>query len=229
VAEVEGDWAALATLVKTHRRRLGIPTQGAAAERAGFSPNTWQRLESGKPISMRSLSIVAAVLGWYPTDPMKILEHGIDALSADPTPTQDAPEAARPQIGAIGVGMPAEADPLTPQQVIAQTLHHIADEGHTVETALAVADDVIHALQAAGHRIIQGEIPAEIRLLTAVRAAVDESGIRHVHLSRTLGLTTKHLSSLLTGKTPLSIGWADRIATACGLSLDIRVGGDGER
>lgn len=107
MAEVEGDWAALAALVKTHRRRLGIPTQGAAAERAGFSPNTWQRLENGKPISMRSLSIVAAVLGWDPTYPMKILEHGIDALSVDPKPTQDAPEPARPQIGAIGVGSPA--------------------------------------------------------------------------------------------------------------------------
>ncbi|GAA2990500.1 hypothetical protein GCM10017559_08150 [Streptosporangium longisporum] len=129
---------------------------------------------------------------------------------------------------------PDVAERLTPQQVIAQALLRFASEGGFDETELAektaldVADDVAHALQAAGHKIITGEVPAEIRLLTAVRAAVDNSGIRHVHLARTIGLTTKHLSALLTGKTPLSISWAEQIVAACGLSLDIRVGSEME-
>jgi hypothetical protein len=116
--------------------------------------------------------------------------------------------------------------------VIAQALLRFASEGGfdetelAEETALDVADDVVHALHAAGHKIITGEIPAELRLLAAVRATVDDSGIRHVHLARTLGLTTKHLSALLTGKTPLSISWAEQIVAVCGRTLDIRVNGE---
>lgn|GEM_PF-5699852 len=121
-----------------------------------------------------------------------------------------------------------EVERLSPQQVIAQALLCFASESGFEETTLAVADDVIRALHTTGHKIIEGEVPAEIRLLNAVRNAVDDSGIRQVHLARTVGLTTKHLSAMLTGRAPLSISWADQILTVCGRTLDIRVSGDGD-
>lgn len=116
----------------------------------------------------------------------------------------------------------------TPQEVIAQALHHIAGEGHTDETALAVADHVIHTLRVAGYKISQVEIPAEVRLLAAVRALVDESGIKQIHIARKLGVSPKHMSALLTGKAPLSISWAEQVVAACGRSLDICISENGD-
>lgn len=75
-------WDALAKAVRDRRRELGIPTQKAAAELAGISQNTWQRLESGKPISLTSLNAVADVLGWPPSLPTAILESGPEVVRA---------------------------------------------------------------------------------------------------------------------------------------------------
>jgi transcriptional regulator with XRE-family HTH domain len=54
---------------------LGIPTQAAAADLAGISINTWQRLENGQQISMSSLSAIAKALQWPATHAADIL-HG---------------------------------------------------------------------------------------------------------------------------------------------------------
>ncbi|MER5647279.1 helix-turn-helix domain-containing protein [Streptosporangium sp. NPDC002524] len=74
--------ALLGQAVRNRRRELGIPTQRAAAELADLSHNTWQRLESGKQISLTSLNAVAEVLGWPMSYPTSILELGLIAPSA---------------------------------------------------------------------------------------------------------------------------------------------------
>lgn len=78
-------WGALAKATRERRRELAIPTQRAAADLAGISQNTWQRLESGKPISLTSLNAVAKTLRWPPTHPTTVLELGPDAPSASET------------------------------------------------------------------------------------------------------------------------------------------------
>ncbi|WP_436759363.1 helix-turn-helix domain-containing protein [Streptosporangium sp. V21-05] len=67
------DWPALARAVRARRRELGIPTQEDAGRRAGISPNTWQRVESGTPVSPSSLVAVAGLLGWDAGRPAAIL------------------------------------------------------------------------------------------------------------------------------------------------------------
>ncbi|WP_326646635.1 helix-turn-helix domain-containing protein [Streptosporangium sp. NBC_01755] len=74
----EEDWPALARAVRDRRRELGIPTQEVAAWRAGMSQNTWQRVESGTPVSPRSLAAVANLLGWDAGHPMAILSGASD-------------------------------------------------------------------------------------------------------------------------------------------------------
>lgn len=79
MAGLDGDWAALAQVVRSRRLELGIPTQGAAADLADISKNTWQRLENGKQVSLSSLNSVAHALRWHPSYPVAVLEQGVDA------------------------------------------------------------------------------------------------------------------------------------------------------
>ncbi|MER7131324.1 helix-turn-helix domain-containing protein [Streptosporangium saharense] len=89
--ESSSRWHVLAEAVKDRRRALGIPTQKAAADLAGFSLNTWQRLESGKQISLTSLSAVAAALQWAPSYPTAILKSGRKVVGGtDSTPPHPA-------------------------------------------------------------------------------------------------------------------------------------------
>jgi transcriptional regulator with XRE-family HTH domain len=57
------DPARLAKHVKDRRLALGIPRK-KAAELAGMSKDTWQRIEEGDSVRLMSISKVDAVLGW---------------------------------------------------------------------------------------------------------------------------------------------------------------------
>lgn len=48
---------------------------------------------------------------------------------------------------------------MSPDQVVADVLHHIEDEGHDDETALAMASDLIHALRTNGYEIVTAHTP----------------------------------------------------------------------
>lgn len=60
---------------------------------------------------------------------------------------------------------------------------------------------------------------AQESLRAQTRAVLKASGIRQVEACRQLGLSAKHMSQILTGKAPLTLGWAERIAGICGLRL----------
>jgi predicted transcriptional regulator len=60
---------------------------------------------------------------------------------------------------------------------------------------------------------LQGSLRA--LLVDELRAA----GVSQAEVARTLGITAKHMSQMLTGKAPLSLAWADEIAAACGRDL----------
>lgn len=62
---------------------------------------------------------------------------------------------------------------------------------------------------------------AEDRLREAVREAVKDSGMTQRALAAELGITEQHLSRMLTGKNPLTLTWADRIAHTCGRQLSV--------
>ena len=63
--------------------------------------------------------------------------------------------------------------------------------------------------------------PAEDQLRTHVRAALAAANLSQAEIARQLGLSTKHLNMMLTGKSPLSLTWAEGILGLCGHSLVI--------
>ncbi|MEU1071886.1 MULTISPECIES: helix-turn-helix transcriptional regulator [unclassified Streptomyces] len=64
-------------------------------------------------------------------------------------------------------------------------------------------------------------------LRTQVRAALNNAGISQAEACRQLGVSTKHMSMMLTGRSPISLDWADRILDLCGeqIVIGIRRGG----
>jgi DNA-binding transcriptional regulator YdaS (Cro superfamily) len=62
---------------------------------------------------------------------------------------------------------------------------------------------------------------AEDELRTQVRATLVATGTSQAEISRRLGLSTKHLNQMLTGRAPLSLGWAEAILAICGMRLVI--------
>lgn len=65
------------------------------------------------------------------------------------------------------------------------------------------------------------EQSAEEQLRLHTRAALEASALSQAEIARQLGLSTKHLSMMLTGKSPLSLTWAEGILGLCGHSLVI--------
>lgn len=59
-------------------------------------------------------------------------------------------------------------------------------------------------------------------LRAQVRTALDEAGISQAEAARRIGLSTKHMSQMLTGKATLTLGWAEKILALCGQRLEIR-------
>lgn len=60
-------------------------------------------------------------------------------------------------------------------------------------------------------------------LRSQVRAALGESSVSQAEAARRLGLSTKHMSQMMTGKAPLTPLWAEKILALCGKRLEIRV------
>lgn len=64
----------------------------------------------------------------------------------------------------------------------------------------------------------------ELRVI--VRAALREERISQAEAARQLGLSTKHMSQMLTGRSPLSLDWAERLLGLCGKRLAVRAMAD---
>ena len=64
---------------------------------------------------------------------------------------------------------------------------------------------------------------AEESMRTQVRAALEAAGISQAEACRRLGVSTKHLNQMLTGKAPISLDWAERILALCGMRLVVLV------
>ncbi|MFF7851889.1 helix-turn-helix domain-containing protein [Streptomyces sp. NPDC007910] len=55
-----------------------------------------------------------------------------------------------------------------------------------------------------------------------VRTALHDKGISQAEAARQLGLSTKYMSQMLTGRAPLTLGWAEKILALCGKRLAVR-------
>ncbi|MGY6019556.1 hypothetical protein [Streptomyces spinosirectus] len=64
---------------------------------------------------------------------------------------------------------------------------------------------------------------ADEQLRTQTRAAVQQAPVSQAEIARQLGLSTKHLNQMLTGRAPLSLVWAEGILGLCGMDLVITV------
>ncbi|WP_187283750.1 helix-turn-helix transcriptional regulator [Streptomyces sp. adm13(2018)] len=62
-----------------------------------------------------------------------------------------------------------------------------------------------------------------ICLRTQLKAALQHAGLSQAQVARELGLSTKHMSQMLTGRAPLTITWASRIAALCGARIEVHV------
>jgi hypothetical protein len=62
---------------------------------------------------------------------------------------------------------------------------------------------------------------AEEQLRTHTRAALEAAGISQAETCRQLGLSTKHLNMMLTGRATLTLTWAEGILGLCGQTLVI--------
>lgn len=56
-----------------------------------------------------------------------------------------------------------------------------------------------------------------------VKAALRAAGISQAQAARDLGLSTKHMSHMLTGRATLTLDWADRLLALCGMRLVVSI------
>jgi plasmid maintenance system antidote protein VapI len=64
---------------------------------------------------------------------------------------------------------------------------------------------------------------AEESLRAQVRAALEAARISQAAAARELGLSTKHLCQMLTGRAPLSLEWAEQIVALCEMRVEVVV------
>ncbi|MFF4791883.1 helix-turn-helix domain-containing protein [Streptomyces sp. NPDC001276] len=64
---------------------------------------------------------------------------------------------------------------------------------------------------------------AEEQLRAHVRTALDGAGISQAEAARQLGVSTKHLCQMLTGRATLTLTWAEGLLGLCGMQLVIGV------
>lgn len=69
---------------------------------------------------------------------------------------------------------------------------------------------------------------AEDALRSHVRATLAYAGLSQAEASRRLGVSTKHLSQMLTGRAPLTLTWAEQLLALCGMRLVIALEHDRE-
>lgn len=63
----------------------------------------------------------------------------------------------------------------------------------------------------------------EESLRKQVRAALASSRISQAAVARELGVSTKHLCQMLTGRAPLSLEWAEQIVEVCEMRVEVVV------
>ncbi|MFF3511560.1 helix-turn-helix domain-containing protein [Streptomyces sp. NPDC001296] len=73
------------------------------------------------------------------------------------------------------------------------------------------------------------DVPAEEQLRTHVRHALGAAHLSQAEAARQLGLSTKHLSQMLTGRATLTLTWAEGLLGLCGMSLVIDIRPDDPR
>jgi hypothetical protein len=66
---------------------------------------------------------------------------------------------------------------------------------------------------------VSGDAERDLRI--QVRAALIASGVSQAEAARQLGLSTKHMSQMLTGRATLTLDWAEHIVDLCGMRLVI--------
>lgn len=64
---------------------------------------------------------------------------------------------------------------------------------------------------------------ADTYLRTQLKAALQRAGISQAQAARELHLSAKHMSHMLTGRAPLTIAWASRIAALCDARIEVHV------
>lgn len=64
---------------------------------------------------------------------------------------------------------------------------------------------------------------AEDILRALVRAGLRNAGLSQAEAARRLGVSTKHLCQMLTGRAVLTLGWAEDLLSLCGLRLTLDV------
>lgn len=60
------------------------------------------------------------------------------------------------------------------------------------------------------------ESPAQTSLRLQVRAELNRARISQASACRQLGVSTKHMSKMLSGKSTLTLNWAEQILALCG-------------
>ncbi|MGX1129930.1 plasmid maintenance system antidote protein VapI [Streptomyces glaucescens] len=64
---------------------------------------------------------------------------------------------------------------------------------------------------------------AEASLREQVRAAIDATGASQAAIARQLGLSTKHMNMMLTGRATLTLTWAERILNTISMRVEVAV------
>lgn len=64
---------------------------------------------------------------------------------------------------------------------------------------------------------------AERRVREALRSALMEQEMTQAELAARLGVTQKHISQVLSGKTGLSFDFAERVGSVLGVMLNVEV------
>ncbi len=62
---------------------------------------------------------------------------------------------------------------------------------------------------------------AEDVLRALTRTALRNAGLSQAEASRRLGVSTKHLCQMLTGRAPLALAWAEALLGLCGQRLTL--------
>lgn len=76
----------IAALVRERRLALGGMTQKQAADRADLSDTTWNQVETGKPVSYRSMGKILRSLGWATGSPKRVLSGEDRSLELEQAP-----------------------------------------------------------------------------------------------------------------------------------------------
>jgi plasmid maintenance system antidote protein VapI len=58
-------------------------------------------------------------------------------------------------------------------------------------------------------------------LRALVRVELRNAGLSQAEAARRLGVSTKHLCQMLTGRAPLTLGWAEDLLGLCGQRLTL--------